>query len=93
MDAGGAAAPPPPDPQCASIAKRGAWEGGIIAQVRLKAWEAKSLVRLDWEAAVDGEGGTSLANVARVDGAKLVQRTTRGSKSGVSLTFSLGTCA
>ena len=39
----------------------------MIAQVRLKVWEAKSLVRVDWPAELMGA-----ATVSRVDGAQLV---------------------
>lgn len=56
--------PPPPDAACATVTKRGAWSGGIIAQVRMKVWEAGSVVRLEYEPGVE-------VSVAKVQGASL----------------------
>lgn len=69
--------PPPPDPLCARIGRRGSWADGIIAQVRLKVWEQKSLVRIDWPEAM------AAASVVKVDGARLTLA------SGSSYTFEL----
>lgn len=74
------APPPPPDPQCATVAKRGSWSGGVIAQVRLKVWEARSLVRLEWP-------DDAKQRVVGVEGARLVLT------SGGSFTFALDDAA
>ena len=89
-----AAPPPPPDPSCAALVKSGAWADGIIVQVRMKAWESKSLVRFDWAdgVGIGGEGAGGAPEVRNVNGATLVQRTKLGATGG-SLSFSLGDAA
>ena len=56
--------PPPPDSLCATVGKAGSWSGGSIAQIRVKVWEAGSLVRLTWDQGVE-------LKVASVAGASL----------------------
>ena len=75
-------APPPPDPACATVSKRGSAsaEGVVVAQVRLKVWEARSLIRITWPS----DAGALALRVAKVDGAELMLT------SGATLTFALG---